>query len=281
MKYLFDNIQTINNLLQSSKRIILLSDYDGTLTPIREHPELAILPAEIRQLLVKFTQNKTFFLGIITGRSLKQIKKLIRIPKILYVANHGIELEGPCIRFTSAEAKKVRYILWHVYMQLLKTLKQIEGIYIEDKGLSISLHYRLVKNTHEVDCINKAIYNITKSFLDRKMLSLSTGKMVYEIRPSVKWNKASAIQWLLTNYSPLEFGEDVLLVYLGDDKADIEVFTTLKGKGLTVFVGNPSDTSAADYYVHTPEEVKVFLEFLYEQKNEINHGSHTESKGTV
>ena len=271
MKYVFDNIQTINNLLQSRKRIILLSDYDGTLTPIREHPDLAILPTKIRQLLVKFTHNKTFFLGIITGRSLKQIKKLIRIPKILYVANHGIELEGPGIRFTSSEAKKARYILWHVYMRLLKTLKQIKGVYIEDKGLSISLHYRLVKNTHVVDCINKTMYNITQPFLDRKILSMSTGKLVFEIRPSVKWNKASAIQWLLTNYSPLEFGEDALLVYLGDDKADIEVFTTLKGKGLTVFVGNPSDTSAADYYVNSPEEVKAFLEYLYEQKHEVHN----------
>ena len=71
------------------------------------------------------------------------------------------------------------------------------------------------------------------------MLHLHTGKMVYEIRPSVKWNKASTIQWLLTHYFPLEFSENALLIYLGDDKADIEVFDSLRGKGLTIFVGNP------------------------------------------
>ena len=95
--------------------------------------------------------------------------------------------------------------------------------------------------------------------------------MVYEIRPPVKWNKASTIQWLLTHYFPVEFSEDALLIYLGDDKADIEVFDSLMGKGLTIFVGNPSDMSTADYYVNSPEEVKVFLEHLYEQKHEVHN----------
>ena len=83
--------------------------------------------------------------------------------------------------------------------------------------------------------------------------------MVYEIRPPVEWNKASTIQWLLTHYFPQEFSKDALLIYLGDDKADIEVFDSLRGKGLTIFVGNPLDTSAAEYYVHSPEEVRVFF----------------------
>ncbi len=122
-----------------------------------------------------------------------------------------------------------------------------------------------------MEFIKKTLTNITKPYLERKALSMSTGKMVYEIRPPVTWNKATTIQWLLTNYFPLEFGENAILIYLGDDKADIEVFDSLKGKGLTIFVGNPSDTSVADYYVHSPEEVKTFLEHLYEQKHEVHN----------
>ncbi|HHT9116370.1 MAG: trehalose-phosphatase [Planctomycetes bacterium] len=271
MKYLFDNFQTINELLQAHKKIILLTDYDGTLTPIRESPDLAILSEETRQILAKFSHNRAFFLGIITGRSLRQIKRLVNIPEILYVANYGIELEGPGIHYVSNEARKARYILWHVYMRLFKSLKHIEGMHIEDKGLSVSLHYRLVKKAKDVEFIMKTLTNITKPYLERKALSLSTGKMVYEIRPPVRWNKATTIQWLLTNYFPLNFGEDTLLIYLGDDKADIEVFNALKGKELTIFVGNPSDTAAANYYVNSPEEVKAFLEHLCEQKHEVQN----------
>ena len=271
MKYLFENIQTVDALLNAREKTILLTDFDGTLTPIRKHPDLAALSEEIRQTLIKFTQDKAIFLGIITGRSLKQIKKLVNIPEILYVANHGIEIEGPGIHYVSKDARKARYILWHIYMRLLKSLRHIKGIYVEDKGLSISLHYRAVKKKGDIEFVTSTLRAITKPFLDRKMLSLSTGKMVYEIRPPVEWNKASTIQWLLTNYFPLEFGENALLIYLGDDKADIEVFDSFRGKGLTIFVGNPLDTSAAEYYVHSPEEVKVFLEHLYEQKHEVHN----------
>ena len=57
MKYVFDHIQTINELLRAQKKIILLTDFDGTLTPIREHPDLAILPEEVRQILIKISNN--------------------------------------------------------------------------------------------------------------------------------------------------------------------------------------------------------------------------------
>lgn len=271
MKYLFENIQTVDALLNAREKTVLLTDFDGTLTPIQKHPDLVNLSEEIRQILIKYSQNKAIFLGIITGRSLKQIKKLVNIPEILYVANHGIEIEGPGIHYVSKEARKARYILWHIYMRLFKSLKHIEGMHIEDKGFSISLHYRAVKKEGDIEFITSTLHAITKPFLDRKMLSLSTGKMVYEIRPPVEWNKASTIQWLLAHYFPEEFSEGALLIYLGDDKADIEVFDSLRGKGLTIFVGNPLDTSTAEYYVHSPEEVKVFLEHLYEQKHEVHN----------
>lgn len=293
MKYLFENIQSVNELIHAREKIIILTDFDGTLTPIRKHPDLAVLSEEIRQTLIKFTQDKAIFLGIITGRSLKQIKKLVQVRGILYVANHGIELEGPDIRSTCPEAKKARSTLWHIYMKLFKSLRHIEGIYVEDKGLSVSLHYRAVKKRGDANEVSRTLHAITKPFLERNMILLSEGKMVYEIRPPVKWNKSTAIQWLLTDYFPLKFNEDVLIIYLGDDKADIEVFDRLRGKGLTIFVGNPAnmsateyhhitgndscwspftpDTSVADYYVHSPDEVKVFLEHLYEQKHEVHN----------
>ena len=271
MKYVFDNIRIVNELLHTKKNVILLTDFDGTLTPILKHPDLVTLPEEVRQVLVNISENKAFILGIITGRSLRQIKKLVNIPGILYAANHGVELEGPGIRFVSKEAKKARYLLWHIYMRLFKSLKHIEGILIEDKGLSVSLHYRSVKKSGDVEHVTRILQDTIKPFLDKKMLFLHTGKMVYEIRPPVKWDKAITIKWLLTNYFPLEFSADGLLIYMGDDKADIEVFDNLRRKGLTVFVGKPSDTSTAEYYVNSPEEVKVFLEHLYEQKNEVHN----------
>lgn len=281
MNYVFDHIQAISKLLQARKKIILLTDFDGTLTAICERPNLAVLSEEARQILLKISHDKSFFLGIITGRSLRQIKKLVNIPGILYAANHGIELEGPGIHFRSTEAKKARCNLWNVYMRLFTTLRHIEGVYLEDKGYTVSLHYRLVKKKNDVEYVKKTITHAMQPYLDMKTLSLNTGKMVYEILPPVKWSKATTIQWLLTNYFPLSVGGDSLLIYLGDDNADIEVFNTLKDEELTIFVGSPSTTTTADYFVNSPEEVRVFLEYLYKQKGASNDGRIDETEGIV
>lgn len=270
MNYAFDHIQTISKLLLARKKIILLTDFDGTLSAIQDSPDLAMLSEEARQILLKISHDKSFFLGIITGRSLRQIKKLVNIPGILYAANHGIELEGPGIHFRSSEAKKARCNLWNVYMRLITSLGHIEGVYLEDKGYTVSLHYRLVKKKHDVEYVKKTVTHVLQPYLDMKTLSLNTGKMVYEILPPVKWSKATTIQWLLTNYFPLNVGGDSLLIYIGDDNADIEVFNTLKDEELTVFVGSPSTTIPADYFVHSPEEVRTFLEYLYKQKGADN-----------
>ncbi|MBI5309288.1 MAG: trehalose-phosphatase, partial [Planctomycetes bacterium] len=125
MNYAFDHIQTISKLLRARKKIILLTDFDGTLSAIQDRPDLAVLSEEARQILLKISRDKSFFLGIITGRSLRQIKKLVTIPGILYAANHGIELEGPGIHFRSSEAKKARCNLWNVYMRLITSLGHI------------------------------------------------------------------------------------------------------------------------------------------------------------
>lgn len=58
----------------------------------------------------------------------------------------------------------------------------------------------------------------------------------------------------------------LFLCILEMTKADIEVFHSLKGKELTIFVGNPSETTTADYFVYSPDEVKTFFEHLYNLK---------------
>ena len=100
MKYLFDNIQTVNELLHTKENVILLTDFDGTLTPIRKHPDLAALSEEIRHTLIKFTQDNAIFFRYNNRAFLEADQKLVQIGGILYVANHGIELEGPGIRST-------------------------------------------------------------------------------------------------------------------------------------------------------------------------------------
>src|SRR3990167_5446400 len=71
---------------------VLLLDYDGTLTPIVRDPSAALLSKEMRDVLTRLAARKGITLGILSGRKLSEIRRLVDIPKILYGGNHGFEL---------------------------------------------------------------------------------------------------------------------------------------------------------------------------------------------
>jgi trehalose 6-phosphate phosphatase len=97
-------------------------------------------------------------------------------------------------------------------------------------------------------------------------LKVTPGKMVYEIQPKIDWDKGKAVLYLLET---LDLGgEDVVPIYVGDDITDEDAFEALKGRGISIFVGRADDpevagrTTAADYALHTVEEVERFLDVL-------------------
>ena len=56
--------------MEKAKHILFLSDYDGTLTPIVEKPELAVMTEDTRRLLISLANHPRFTVGIISGRAL-------------------------------------------------------------------------------------------------------------------------------------------------------------------------------------------------------------------
>jgi trehalose 6-phosphate phosphatase len=90
--------------------------------------------------------------------------------------------------------------------------------------------------------------------------------MVYEIQPKLDWDKGKAVLYLL---EALDLGgDDAVPMYLGDDITDEHAFEALAGRGISIFVGRADDpevagrTTAADYVLHTLEEVERFLNTL-------------------
>ena len=100
MDYIFSQFSKIKELL-SNKFILLLLDYDGTLTPIVETPSKAIIHKDTRELLQKLSRSSYCKIGIISGRKLEDIKNIVGIDSIIYAGNHGLEIQGPKIKFES------------------------------------------------------------------------------------------------------------------------------------------------------------------------------------
>ncbi len=259
MKYLFSQFSKIKELLRN-KFILLLLDYDGTLTPIVETPSKAIIHKDTKGLLQKLSRSSYCKTSIISGRKLEDIKRMVGIDGIIYAGNHGLEIQGPKIKFESQVSPRVKSIICNIATDLKKQLSDIKGALVEDKGLTLSIHYRLV-GKKDMPAFEKIVSKVTIPYMVSDKIKVNSGKKVYEIKPPVKLDKGKVVLWVLARQQFISGAKNVVPIYIGDDLTDEDAFKVLKRKGLTVFVGRPGN-SKADYYLKNTEEVTKFLRLI-------------------
>jgi len=243
------------------KLVMLCLDYDGTLVPIRKTPSEAKLSPRVRNILRELANQKDFRVVIVSGRSLSEIKKMVGLKELIYVANHGFELEGPQIQFVHPDVTKTKEILKSVKEELASALKPFPGILIEDKGLTMSIHYRMLEPS-KVKAAEAAFLSVLKPHCDSEHLVITSGKKVWEVRPPERWNKGSAVLWLFAR-ALARRETSIFLIYIGDDRTDEDAFNAVKHKGIGIKVTKaPKEATAADYYLRSPAEVYHFLKQL-------------------
>lgn len=218
----------------------LFLDYDGTLTPIVKRPGMAQLSAPRRSLLKRLARSPHFAVAIVSGRMLPDVKKKVGIKGFYYVGNHGFEIAGPKLKFTHPKARTAKPILRRIKNGLLRRLKGIKGVIIEDKVLTMSLHYRLVRQ-RDLEKVKITFHALTQPHLKNKKIRITHGKKVFEIRPNARWDKGRAVLWLLKKRVK---GRKVTPVYIGDDTTDEDAFRALGKRGITIHVGRAKQTLA-------------------------------------
>jgi trehalose 6-phosphate phosphatase len=262
MQYLFDAWNSLARRFKSADHVLLISDFDGTLTPIVDKPELAILFPEIKKLLRTLVKNRRYTVGIISGRALPDLKSKIGLDGIIYAGNHGLEIEGFGSNFLEPLAEEMRPFLVMLNQALAVTLRGIKGVFIENKGLTLSVHYRMVKVAEEKR-VTDAFERITDLLHVMGRIRITRGKKVYEIRPPVDWDKGKAIAWLITRLKDSSREGEILPVYLGDDLTDEDGFKLInRNDGISIFVGAESFPSVARYFLKSPGEVAKFMKML-------------------
>jgi trehalose 6-phosphate phosphatase len=256
MEHLLSGWRTLEKRLTSSA-LLLLMDYDGTLTPIVKRPEEAALSAGMRELLARLLKN--YPTAIISGRSLKDIKRLVGLKKIYYAGNHGLEIYGPGLKLVKPEAKRTASTVSEICTYLRSELGHIDGVIVEDKGLTASVHYRNVA-PEKLGELKRIFTRITKPYLGAGSIKIARGKKVLDIRPNIDWDKGKAVLWIIDALSS-KSGQ-VLPIYLGDDETDEDAFRALGRRGITILVSDTPRKSNAEYFLRDVDEVKAFLEKL-------------------
>ncbi len=262
MQYLFHSWASFSSAVKAAAHVLLLSDYDGTLTPIVGRPEEAILSPEVRKKLDALTQRSDFSVGIISGRALSEIQSMVGLDGIYYAGNHGLEISGPGLRFVSPEAKKAQAKINELARQFAASLGHVKGVIVEDKGLSLSVHYRLVK-PDEVKEVEGIFQQITAPAVRQGGIRVTSGKKVWEARPPIDWHKGKAVEAISQEIKALLRVASLLTVYLGDDTTDEDAFRVLRRpQGWSIFVGPEGQSSSADYFLRSTPEVAEFLSRL-------------------
>ncbi len=237
----------------------LFLDYDGTLSPIAPRPEMAALPEETREALRRLAARLPVV--IVSGRGREDAAALVGLPELVYAGSHGFDIAGPP---PAAGAPPLRLEVGDgiperiagAAERLRRELARIDGVLVEPKRFAISVHFRLA-DERDLPRIERAV---DETLAAVPGLRKAHGKMLFELRPDVDWDKGRALLWLL---DALGLGRpEALPIYIGDDLTDEDAFRAVAGRGIGIRVGEEARETAAEYRLRDPEEVREVLEKL-------------------
>lgn len=237
-------------------------DYDGTLTPIVDRPEDAVISDSMRRAVEGLAERCT--VCVVSGRDRKVVQDLMGLDNLVVAGSHGFDIWSPDEgKIESGEEDDFDELLERVKARVRDEVEPIEGASVEPKAASVAVHYRLVSED-EQDRIKEVVDAILEEHPDD--LKMTPGKMVYEIQPNIDWDKGKAVLHLL---EVLELDTDeVVPIYIGDDVTDEDAFRAISDVGIGVFVGEADApegagrTTAANYVLGTVQDVERFLDGL-------------------
>ncbi|KAI7750858.1 hypothetical protein M8C21_025264 [Ambrosia artemisiifolia] len=270
-------LTSIEHIMNNAKgkRIALFLDYDGTLSPIVDNPDHAFMSNAMRAAVRNVA--KYIPTAIISGRSREKVRKFVGLKELYYAGSHGMDIMGPVQSSADhiAEIKEGNLyqpaseflpMINEVFVSLVEITKNIEGAKVENNKFCVSVHYR---NVDEKSW--KTVAEYVQDTLKRyPRLRLTHGRMVLEIRPVLKWDKGKAVEFLLESLG-LGSCDDVLPIYVGDDRTDEDAFRFLRegDRGYGILVTPAPKESSAYYSLRDPSEVMEFINSLVMHKKSV------------
>jgi trehalose 6-phosphate phosphatase len=213
-------VDLLARLAEDPTRAALFLDVDGVLAPIVPRPEDARVPDETREELRRL--NELYALvACISGRAGADAQRVVGIPELVYVGNHGLELDAEAAGWGERLQRFLADIAWPV---------------TENKQLTASLHYR---GSEDEDAAREALEDV-KARAEHEGFVARFGRKVLEVLPPMDVHKGTAVRQLLAERTLNR------ALYAGDDTTDLDGFRALDGLELAVRVAVSSSEGPAE-----------------------------------
>src|SRR5215216_2705929 len=228
----------VQEIARNGHRLAVFLDYDGTLTPIVNHPQDAWLSDSMRQTLSSLVARVP--VAILSGRDLDDVRGRVHVDGIIYAGSHGFDIAGGGGLRRELGAAYLP-VLDEAETELREALDEIPGAQLERKHFSAAAHYRNV-NENDAFRVAQAVDAVAARHCQLRKIQ---GKKVYELLPDIDWNKGKAMLWLLET---LGFkGANAQAIYIGDDRTDEDAFCALGKRGVGIIVSERPSVTAASY----------------------------------
>ena len=223
-------------LAADSSEAALFLDIDGVLAPIVPRPQDARVPEETRDELRRLHERYAL-VACITGRTREDAERVVGVPELVYVGNHGLDDESDAPLWAERLGSFVAGLDWPR---------------IENKGLTASLHFRdhPDEDAARAELEEIAVQARAAGFVAR------FGRKVLELLPPLDANKETAVRRLL------ELKHLRRALYAGDDTTDLDGFRALDGLDVAVRVAVVSHEGPSALYKSADLTVDGAPEFL-------------------
>jgi trehalose-phosphatase len=237
------------------EHLLLLTDYDGTLSPIVDSPAEAWLPGDVRASLEVLARRPRVHLAVVSGRDLADLRARVALPGAIYAGCHGLEIEGPGMKFVHPDAAAQQDALRAISRRLSERAHTVPGMLVEPKRFGLAVHYRRVA----IEQIKRVEVELARALpQDGSRLKLFHGSRVIEVQPQVSWTKGDCALWIRDVVARVA-GAPMAVLYMGDDWTDEHAFEALGAGAVTIKIGGGTPASRAAHRMPDVASVQRFL----------------------
>lgn len=200
-------------------RTALVFDIDGVLAPIVPNAQNARVPPDVLALLGELTA-RYLLVGVISGRGIADVERMVPVPGIARGGNHGLEVaEAGHHAHMVPEAAGAVGALRRFVAGLTPEVLAPRGAWMEDKGASVSLHFR---EAPDPGATRRWLRDVVRPAAIAAGLRTGDGEMILELLPDVDVDKGTALRALVTGAGARR------VLYVGDDHTDADAWRAMR-----------------------------------------------------